>query len=162
LHEAAKFGVPEGYIEDLLVVHTDNSRLRDAYLADARMAKAGAYDAPYLDFVGAWQSGELSFNLTANLGFVEFNINISHKGWDSDWAWCASMPGASLQSSCNPNPDKKIINSQSVHAGYYVGGGAEFVTYEDGSTGIIINGGATWGFDIGWRGNPKQLDELER
>ncbi|MBC7247849.1 MAG: RHS repeat-associated core domain-containing protein [Actinobacteria bacterium] len=139
-----------------------NRAMQEAYVQVFHEAEQGAFDTPYLDFVGAWRSGRLSLNLTANLGFVEFNINISHRGWDTDMAWCASVPGASFTASYDPYPEKKIIRAQSMHAGYFAGGGVEFVTYEDGCTGIIVSGGATWGFDLGWRGNPRHLDELER
>jgi hypothetical protein len=56
LKEAAKWNVSEEDVVAALEAHTDNSRLRDAYLAYFQQAKAGAFDAP------AWYSRSILFS----------------------------------------------------------------------------------------------------
>lgn len=73
-----KWGLPEVYLEYALLLHTGNQELREAYMDCYRLARAGAFDAPGLDFAGAWESGMLSFNLNLGLGVVVLSTTASY------------------------------------------------------------------------------------
>jgi hypothetical protein len=125
--------------------------MQDTLINIFREAEQGLYYSPGHDFVGAWKSGRLSFNLNFNLIVVDINLNISNKGFDWDGGVGLGLPGLSYTSMYDPNPDKKVIHAMSVHGGdgippFCIEHGVDIVVYEDGSVGRRYYGGwsATW------------------